>query len=120
MSADSIVARLDELAATGALHGFTLWKCTDHYQANMQTGAKNSWRVQRGTTPSEAIRKVLDMDYVEAIDEASGVPPAARMARSETDYADAAIADAMAEDDRNFELDQPFESALPDDGGIFG
>lgn len=119
----SMGEKLDKLGADGVLHGFTLWR-TDHgYQASMQTGAKNSWRIQRGATPSEAIRKVLDMDYVDKIDDASGIAPAPRMTRSEADFADAALAAAMAEDAHNFELDQPFESVVPDEdggGGIFG
>lgn len=65
---------LDQLAAEGKLHAFTLWPTPDGgYQANLQAGKAAGWRVRRGSTPSDAIEAVLAMDYVDAIDDRSGV-----------------------------------------------
>ncbi|MGO3930828.1 hypothetical protein [Rhodopseudomonas pseudopalustris] len=110
---NGIEDKLNQLAADGRLHGFTLWKCPDHWQANMQTGASAGWRCMRGATPGEAIRKVLDMDYVDAIDDALGEPPLPIMTRSEADFAEAALADVLAE-----EGDEP--PAGDDEDSIFG
>lgn len=67
--------KLDELAAAGKLHGFTLWRSHEagDFQANLQTGRNAGWRVMRGASPSEAITAVLGMDFVDQIDEASGI-----------------------------------------------
>jgi hypothetical protein len=85
--------KLDQLASARGLHGFTLWKCSDHWQANIQTGPNAGWRCMRGATPSEAIQKALDMDYVDDLDVASGIKGAPFTPRSEADFADAAIVD---------------------------
>lgn len=80
---------LDNLAAQDALHGFTMFKTKHGYQTSLRTEEAGGYRVMRKDTPSEGIAAVLSMDHME--------DAATRVHRSETDFADAAIADLVAE-----------------------
>lgn len=112
LSSFELIEKLDQLAADGTLHGFTLWKSKHGYQANMQTGANAGWRVRSAPTPSEAIALVLGMDWIDEADDRLGLPPLPVRDVDSVDFGEAAISDLVA--DAEAEADEPANTSLFD------
>lgn len=66
MSPAQMLAKLDELAASGKFHGFSIWPVgKGEYQVSLATTSKTNWRVRREATPSEGLAAVLAMDFMD-------------------------------------------------------
>lgn len=65
MTPAEMIAKLDELAASGKMHGLTFWPSKGGWQVSLSTNSRNNWRVRREDTPSEGLALVLGMDFMD-------------------------------------------------------
>lgn len=66
MSPAEMLAKLDELAASGKFYGFSIWPAgKGEYQISLATTSKTNWRVRRSEVPSEGLAAVLEMDFMD-------------------------------------------------------
>ncbi len=65
MTPTDMIAKLDELAASGTMHGLTFWPSNGGWQVSLSTNSRNNWRVRREDTPSAGLAAVLGMDFMD-------------------------------------------------------